>query len=447
MTGTSTQQREPLHCAVPSSTEYGWRRPDQLNSLIRDVLVGDLTVAEALEAATAILVAASGGDASVATLMIDPGGQRPGWIGYGNRAWVFAHILPGCGISYTRNGHAAQPPSAALQVTWLSAIARREGLVRVSDVANLPPEADADRREYQERGVAAVIGVTLIAEGHTFGSLSVSRATPGDWDETFAEQLLLLGAALGSRCFIEQHHADVAAAVARADEARATQQRFFAALGHELRTPLSVVIGGAELLVDDLTDLGLHELAADATNLLAAANHQCGVVDELMSFVRLRAVSEAGPARAKLLAAAEDARHWMAATAGDRDVSITVGPVEDVDVACSPTLLRQLLINLVSNAVNYNRQGGTVTVAAERTSDRQRVRITVTDSGYGLSPEDLAEIWHPFVRIPQPDGRTVPGTGLGLPLTRTLVERCGGLIGAESTVGVGTTFWLDLPCA
>ena len=114
-------------------------------------------------------------------------------------------------------------------------------------------------------------------------------------------------------------------------------------------------------------------------------------------------------------------------------------------VLADRTRLKQVLINLLSNAVKYNQSGGTVGLACVASSP-DRIRISVKDSGAGLSPEKLALLFQPFNRLGQERG-AVQGTGIGLVMSKRLVELMGGVIGVESNVGVGSAFWFELVSA
>jgi CheY-like chemotaxis protein len=107
------------------------------------------------------------------------------------------------------------------------------------------------------------------------------------------------------------------------------------------------------------------------------------------------------------------------------------------------TRIKQVLINLLSNAIKYNTPGGTVAVDCTANSQSGRVRITVTDTGAGLPPEKLAQLFQPFNRLGQ-EAKGEEGTGIGLVVSKRLVELMAGVIGVESTVGTGSTFWVEL---
>jgi signal transduction histidine kinase len=144
-------------------------------------------------------------------------------------------------------------------------------------------------------------------------------------------------------------------------------------------------------------------------------------------------------------AALDDAWAPLAAQAGAHGIALdTRWPTAAVCVRADPSRLRQTLSNLLSNAIKYNRDGGTVRVCA-RVADGM-VEIDIADDGAGLQPEQLPRLFNAFERLDAPS-RGVPGTGLGLTLSRQLVESMGGTIGVASEPGTGTTFTVRLQAA
>ena len=105
--------------------------------------------------------------------------------------------------------------------------------------------------------------------------------------------------------------------------------------------------------------------------------------------------------------------------------------------------LKQVLINLLSNAIKYNAKGGAVESGLRGEARRERIRVSIKDAGAGLSPEQIAQLFQPFIRLGQEVGGE-QGTGIGLVVAKRLVELMGGVIGVESEVGVGSVFWFEL---
>ncbi|MEI7997555.1 MAG: ATP-binding protein, partial [Methylococcaceae bacterium] len=129
--------------------------------------------------------------------------------------------------------------------------------------------------------------------------------------------------------------------------------------------------------------------------------------------------------------------------AQQHDIKMSVFPFDNTWFAIvDQTRIKQVLINLLSNAIKYNREHGTVEVKCTL-STPERLRISIKDSGMGLSPEKLTQLFQPFNRLGQETG-IAEGTGIGLVVTKQLVEQMGGTIGVDSTVGVGSEFWVEL---
>jgi signal transduction histidine kinase len=272
----------------------------------------------------------------------------------------------------------------------------------------------------------------------------------------------VLSAALASRMSAERDRVSLADAIGRGDRARESQQQFFSALGHELRTPISAIIGTTELLVDEAHELAdlpngtaadsetlmsfATGVAKDASVVLSAAEQLLAVVDSLLQTGQ-ELGRPLGKQAVNVAEALSDVVHWLKAPALAADVTVSFPPDMADWVVATPSGLRQILTNLVSNAIAYNHRGGEVSIVTSSSTDEHgspRVRITVQDTGPGLTLEQQAEVFTPFVRFADPH---VPGTGLGLALSRSLAERSGGLMGVESVPGQGASFWVDIPAA
>jgi signal transduction histidine kinase len=223
--------------------------------------------------------------------------------------------------------------------------------------------------------------------------------------------------------------------------ANSAKNEFLSRMSHELRTPLAAIMGFSELFsLADLDD----KKSEWAATLLRAGKHLLQLVDEVLDISRIEAgdlsLSVEPVAVAPLLA---DAMELIQPMAEGRQIVLHQPQIQDGSgyARADTQRLKQVLINLLSNAVKYNRQGGEVHVSVEELGSDQ-MRIAVSDTGNGIEPESLPKLFTPFERLDA--GADVQGTGLGLALSRSLVEAMGGKLTVHSTPGEGSTFAVAL---
>lgn len=219
------------------------------------------------------------------------------------------------------------------------------------------------------------------------------------------------------------------------------KSQFLSRISHELRTPLNAILGFAQLLEMDALTRSQTESVAQ---ILRGGVHLLGLIDELLDISRIESGSLSN-ARDSVVVheVVSEALELVGPLASDRRIRIDAQLPDDVRVVADRQRLRQVLINLLTNAVKYNREGGTVTLAwSER--PEHTTRISVADSGQGISPEALSRLFVPFERL-DAEVRGIEGTGLGLALSKGLVEAMDGVIGVESELRRGSVFWFELP--
>jgi len=249
---------------------------------------------------------------------------------------------------------------------------------------------------------------------------------------------------------LEAQHREVTRLNAELDQAGKLKDQFLANMSHELRTPLNSVIGFSDLLLAMLPENGpdaatqrdyLETIARNGRHLLELINELLDLSKIAAGRMELRL--EPLDLHDLLREAADSVRALLEA----RKHQLAIEPPRDhVQVQGDRGRLRQVLLNLLSNAIKFTTDGGRIALSA-RLEETGRVRIAVSDSGIGIAAEDQGKLFKEFVQLDASASRRYEGTGLGLALSKRLVELHGGTIGVDSELGKGSTFWFTLPRA
>jgi signal transduction histidine kinase len=212
---------------------------------------------------------------------------------------------------------------------------------------------------------------------------------------------------------------------------------FVANVSHELKTPLTVIGGFAETIAEP--DLPSAQRESFAQTIVANVRRMQRIVDDLLDLSRIESGGWVpAPMRLDVALAAADVASSFRAAASAKGVTIDVDVSPDATLAhADPTAVRQVLVNLVDNAIRYTPAGGHVTLFSER--DGEGVWIGVRDTGIGIAPEHVSRVFERFYRVDPARSREAGGTGLGLSIVRHLAEAHGGRVRADSVVGRGTT--------
>jgi PAS domain S-box-containing protein len=278
----------------------------------------------------------------------------------------------------------------------------------------------------------------LRAGGRTLGAISFYRdATQPAYDQ----RDLLLAEELASRAANAIHQARLFESAMIANRAKSD---FLAVMSHELRTPLTTVTGYTDLMLAGVPDPLPERHRSYVQRIRLAATHLLSLIEHILVFARLELGRERAHAeRIRVADIVREAAGLMEPVASERGIQFHVAPPDgETVIESDPTKLRQILLNLLANAVKFTDEGEVSLTAVQRNGD---IVFEVRDTGIGISAEHLKRIFDPFWQVDQSSTRRAGGAGLGLSVTRKLARVLGGDVTVESHEGQGTTFFVRVP--
>src|SRR5579864_3218589 len=228
-----------------------------------------------------------------------------------------------------------------------------------------------------------------------------------------------------------------------AEKANRAKSEFLSRMSHELRTPLNAILGFAQLL--DMAQLD-RDKRESVGQILKAGQHLLGLINEVLEISRIEAGRVSLSPEAVLISSAvQETLDLLTPMASRRNIMVRDEIPRDRrrHVLADQQRLKQILLNVISNAIKYNCDGGSVTISAQEV-EGNRLRLKVRDTGPGIKPGSEGKLFTPFERLGA-EQTGVEGTGLGLALSKRLLEVMGGSIGVENNPDRGATFWMELP--
>ncbi len=313
----------------------------------------------------------------------------------------------------------------------------------------LMPENEASAHDayldaYMKTGVASIIGVGRELEGRSKDGtifpidLTVSQMEVND-------EILFVGVV---RDISERKKAEERVHLAKesADEANRAKSEFLSSMSHELRTPMNSILGFGQLLEDNPEEPLTQDQGDSVAHIMKSGRHLLELINDVLDLAKIES-GKLGVSIENILLTdvLEECLSFFEPKAKARNIdkSVAGSDLASLYIRADRTRLKQVLLNLVSNAVKYNRQNGIIKISAEETTANV-LRIAVTDTGDGIPKSKQGELFKPFSRLGA-ENTEIEGTGIGLVVCKNLIELMNGSMGMESEVGKGSTFWFELP--
>jgi PAS domain S-box-containing protein len=255
---------------------------------------------------------------------------------------------------------------------------------------------------------------------------------------------VLVSAAIRDITERKHNEEDLRLARVAAEAGSAAKSEFLSSMSHELRTPLNAILGYAQLLQRDKKEPLSPRHRERVEQLLKGGEHLLRLIDDMLDLSRIEAggvsISTEPVSVTEVL---DEVRRTLESMAARNGITIEVAAASTT-IAADRMRFAQILMNLGSNAIKYNRPNGKVTFTVSAAPRADRVRVTVSDTGIGIAPDKHGKIFQPFQRAGQEMG-PIEGTGIGLVITKRLTELMDGEVGFRSVHGTGSDFWIDLP--
>jgi signal transduction histidine kinase len=315
----------------------------------------------------------------------------------------------------------------------------------IADIRNEPP---SPVREIAMRaGFRARLTVPLVSKDRVVGALVIRRKQPGSFPkdtiqllQTFAAQSVL--AIQNARLFAEIE--DKSRQLQRASE---NKSQFVSSMSHELRTPLNAIIGLTEMMVTNAARFGTEKAQEPLQRVNRAGTHLLGLINQVLDLSKIEAGKlELNPQTVQLAPLIDDVAGTARQLAEQNKNRLVVEAQENLGaLTVDPMRLRQILLNLLSNACKFTKEGEVALRGRRVRNGRDWIELSVSDTGIGMTPKQQAKLFEEFSQADRTTAQRFGGTGLGLAITRKLARMMGGDVTVASASGKGSVFTVRLP--
>jgi signal transduction histidine kinase/sensor domain CHASE-containing protein len=387
----------------------------------------------------------------ICRIMVETGGHRLAWIGraeHDERRSVRPIACAGEGRDYVEQVRASWSDATVLGRGPSGTAIRTGKPMAVRNIATSPAMRPWHEAA-QVNGFVSHVAVPIPGESSPFGALCVYSAELDAFDPAEQELLIKLADTLGHGIQALGSARDLVAAKEEAELANRSKSTFLATMSHELRTPLNAIIGFSEVMrAGTFGPLGSARYVDYCNDIHQSGRHLLTIVNDVLDLSRIEAgrmklhreAVDVGAAVHAALAMVRE-RAEMAGVSLTRDIAADLPPL-----SADNRLLKQILLNLLSNSVKFTERGGGVAVSVAA-SAAGGMEICVADTGIGMTEAELAVALTPFAQVDSKLAREYQGTGLGLPLAKSFVELHGGSLSVASRPGIGTTVTVRFPAA